>query len=105
MLKKQLKALSGGGVSLVSIAAVVGYLNTAFNLGMGVEVVAGVSAMVGVLMYVVVYFIPNIDPAIINLDKIDLEAALGTAAQDYNIEPEVIKGLATFMKNTLKEIK
>ena len=105
MLKKQLKALSGGTVSLVSIAAVVGYLNTAFELGMGVEVVAGLAAMIGVLMYVVVYFIPNIDPAIINLDNIDLEAALRTAAVDYDIEPKVIKGLATFMKNTLKEIK
>ena len=104
MIKKQLKALSGGTVSLVSIAAVVGYLNTAFNLGMGVEVVAGLAAMIGVLMYVVVYFIPNIDPAIINLDNIDLEAALGTAAKDYNIEPEVIKGLAVFMKNTLKDM-
>ena len=105
MIKKQLKALSGGGVSLVSIAAVVGYLNVTFNLGMGVEVVAGVSAMVGVAMYLVVYFIPNIDPSVINLDNIDLEAALRTAAVDYDIEPEVIKGLATFMKNTLKEIK
>lgn len=104
MLKKQLKALSGSTVSIASIVAVVGYLNVTFDLGMGVDVVAGVGAMVGVLMYLVVYWMPNINPAIINLDDVDLEAALGTAAKDYNIEPEVIKGLAVFMNNTLKDM-
>ena len=104
MLKKQLKALSGGTVSIASIVAVVGYLNATFNLGMGADVVAGVAAMVGVLMYLVVYWMPNINPSVINLDDVDLEAALGTAAQDYNIEPEVIKGLAAFMNNTLKNL-
>ena len=105
MLKKQLKALSGGTVSIASIVAVVGYLNVTFNLGMGAEVVAGVAAMVGVLMYIVVYFIPNIEPSAINIDDADLEAALGAAAKDYDIDPDVVKGLATFMKNTLKELK
>lgn len=104
MLKKQLKALSGSTVSIASIVAVVSYLNVTFDLGMGVDVVAGVGAMVGVLMYLVVYWMPNINPAIINLDDVDLEAALGTAAKDYNIEPEVIKGLAVFMNNTLKDM-
>ena len=105
MLQKQYKALSGSGVSVATIALIVGYLNTAFGLGMGPEVVAAVAVFVGVLMYLVVYFVPNIDKSIINIDDIDLESALTTSAKDYDIPPETIKSLAGFMDDTLKGLK
>jgi hypothetical protein len=98
MMQKQYKALSGGGVSTASIVLIISYLNTVFNLGLGADGIAAIAAMFGVLIYLVIYLVPNINPALINIDEVDIETLLTSVTKDNPLSPEIIKAIASSIR-------
>ena len=102
-LKKQFKALGGGAISAAGITTILTYINVTFELGIAGQTVAAAAVLVAVLMWGVIWLIPNIDPNIVDLKDIDLKATLMSAAGAYNIDEDTLSSIATLAESILKK--
>lgn len=102
-LLKQAKAISGGGISVIPVLALVEWINVTFSLGMNAGAMTALAGLFILLVYGVIYFVPNIDPSIVKVDDIDISSALMEATKGYNISPDIVEGMADIVYKTIKE--